>query len=282
MTDPAFSSYCREQFRRFDPDRYLCALFASERSRGALFALYAFNLEVAKVRETVREPLAGELRLQWWREAIAAAYAGSPRRHAVAEPLARAIARHAPARERFEALIDARAFDLADEPPATLEALERYADATSGGLQLLALDMLGVSDEAAREAARHIGIAWALIGLVRAVAFHGAAGRVYLPAALMEETDLNAEQLSAGRSSSALGRVVRRIAESAQAHLALARAHGNGTARAALPALLPATLADLYLRRLERAGYNPFSPALTVAPLAKQLRVLAAVLRGRY
>lgn len=282
MPDPVFSSYCREQLRRFDPDRYFCLLFAPKRARGALFALYAFNLEIAKLGETVREPMAGEIRLQWWRETIEAAYGGTARHHAVAEPLACAIARFAPARERFEALIEARGSDLSGEPPETLEALERYADATSGGLQLLALDMLEVADDAARDAARRIGIAWALAGLLRAVPFHGRAGRIYLPKVLMAEAALNAEPLHGGEFSDALGRIVRRIAESAEAHLAAARKSREAVPRAALPALLPAILADVYLKRLKRCGFDPFSARLAVAPLNKQLRVVAAAARGRY
>ena len=68
--------------RHHDRDRFQTALFAPAERREALFALYAFNYEIARVREAVREPMLGQIRLQWWREAIAAAYAGEPpRRH---------------------------------------------------------------------------------------------------------------------------------------------------------------------------------------------------------
>jgi NADH dehydrogenase [ubiquinone] 1 alpha subcomplex assembly factor 6 len=63
-------SYCAQQLRRLDPDRYLTALFAPDRRREGLFALYAFNLEVARAREAVREPMMGLIRLQWWRDAL--------------------------------------------------------------------------------------------------------------------------------------------------------------------------------------------------------------------
>src|SRR5438552_16844209 len=75
--------------RRHDHDRYLSALFAPEPARAGLFALYAFNVEVAKTREVVREPILGSIRLQWWRDALAEIYGGGPvRRHEVVEPLA--------------------------------------------------------------------------------------------------------------------------------------------------------------------------------------------------
>ena len=57
-------AYCQNQVRQHDRDRYLTALFAPPARRPGLFALYAFNLEVAKVREAVSEPMLGHIRLQ--------------------------------------------------------------------------------------------------------------------------------------------------------------------------------------------------------------------------
>ena len=78
--------------RAADYDRYLSALFAPVDSREALFALIAFNHEVARIPEAVSEPMLGRIRLQWWREVLEAVDAGEPaRRHEVAVPLADAI-----------------------------------------------------------------------------------------------------------------------------------------------------------------------------------------------
>ena len=113
--------------RRHDRERYQTALFAPARRREALFALYAFNYEIARVRESVTQPMLGQIRLQWWREAIEAAFAGAaPRRHEVAGPLAAVIREHALTRAHFDRMIDAREHDLGDAPPATLAALEDY------------------------------------------------------------------------------------------------------------------------------------------------------------
>ncbi|MCH9020134.1 MAG: squalene/phytoene synthase family protein, partial [Proteobacteria bacterium] len=106
MTAPrAGLSYCAGQARRYDRDRYLCALFAPAARREALFALLAFNAEVARIRETVSEPMLGLIRLQWWRDAIAGIYAGAPPRHAVVEALSLAVERHGLGRGEFDFLI---------------------------------------------------------------------------------------------------------------------------------------------------------------------------------
>ena len=56
--------------RRLDPDRYLLAMLAPENTRAALFSIYAFNTEIARIRESVSEALLGHIRLQWWRDAL--------------------------------------------------------------------------------------------------------------------------------------------------------------------------------------------------------------------
>src|SRR5438105_4762920 len=166
--------------RRHDRDRYQTALFAPAERREALFALYAFNYEIARVREIVTQPMLGQIRLQWWREIVDAAFAGAPARsHEVAGPLAAAIGGHRLTRVHFDRMIDTRERDLADEPPATLTALEDYAEGTSATLLRLALEVLGATEPAAREAASEVGIGYALSGLLRAMPFHATAGRQY-------------------------------------------------------------------------------------------------------
>src|SRR5207237_7421752 len=139
--------------------------------------------EIARVREAVTQPMLGQIRLQWWRELIDAAYAGAvPRPHVVAEPLAAMVRSLRLTRAHFDRLIDTRERDLADEPPADLAALKDYAEGTTATLLFLVLEVLGAADPASHRAAREAGIFYALAGLLRAMPFHVAAGRSYIPA----------------------------------------------------------------------------------------------------
>ena len=52
------------ELRRHDPDRYVAALYAPADRRDDLIALHAFNAEIARIRDQVREPMLGEIRLQ--------------------------------------------------------------------------------------------------------------------------------------------------------------------------------------------------------------------------
>ena len=284
MLAPTELSYCALQVRRQDRDRYLAALFAPAARREDLFALYAFNMEVARTAEVTSETLLGEIRLQWWRDSLAELYEGRPRRHAVVEPLAEAVRRHGLSRGHFERLIDARAFDLDGAAPESLAALETYAEGTAASLVLLALEILGVpaDDEAAQAAGRHMGMAWALAGLARAVPFHARQKRLYLPADLSAEAGLRVGDLFELRASPALSRVVEALAARAAEHLAAARALRPRLPGAALPAMLLAPLAAAYLADLARAGYDPFDPRVQARPSGQVWRLLFAHLCRRY
>lgn len=246
------AEWCAAEVRQHDRERWLTALYAPEPGRGRLMALYAFNLELARARESVTQPTLGLMRLQWWRDALAENAQGRPRAH----PVAQALAATSFDREVVERLLTARELDMEDRPIADLSGLEAYAEATSAGLSRLALDQLEVGDAASRAAARHVGIAWSLVGLLRALPFHASRRRLYLPASLLQQTGTDAEAVLAGRFDAALGRAVERIAATAAAHLRAGRE--ISVPRSALPVLLPATLADRHLARLSGVGHDPF------------------------
>ena len=267
--------------RRVDHDRFLCALFVPPDRRAALFALIAFNHEIARVRESVSEPMLGQIRLQWWREAIEGIYSGTPRRHEVVTPLAAAIQRHNLSRAHFEALIDARERDLDDTSFADMAALEAYAEATAAPLGALMAEALGAGGSAETlDAARSAAVAFALVGLMRAVPFHAAQSRFYLPADRLARHGLTPADVFAGRFSPALGVVIGEVLERAAAHQPVVREAGRSIPRAARAVLLPAALAAMYATRLGALGNDPYDSRLTIGPLRRQMALWAASLRG--
>lgn len=273
-------SHCAREVHEHDHDRYLTALFAPAGHREAIFALYAFNAEVARTREAVSEPILGRIRLQWWREALDEIYQGVVREHPVVVGLSEAVNRYGLDRAPFDTLIDAREADLDDAPPADLAALEAYAGATSGTLSALAMSVLGSTGDAPSRAAHLVGTAWALIGLMRAVGFHAQTQRLYLPGDLLRDQGIERHALLGGNPSPALNKVVREVTEHAGDLLTQARSLAGEVPRAARRGLLLAVLADRYLGDIARAGYDPF--ALPAAAPAQPLRLAWASLRGRY
>jgi phytoene synthase len=286
LLDTSPNSYCAAQVRRLDRDRYLTALFAPAHDRAHLLALYAFNLEVARAHEMVREPMMGRIRLQWWRERLAEIYDGKEQQHQVARSLAQAIRTRGLSRVHFDRLIDAREADFRAEPPADMADLLAYADATSGGLGLLAREALGAPGAARTHAfdaaIREIWTSWALIGLVRAVAFHARDRRVYLPLTVLGAVGASVRDVLEMRRSTSIAEAAKRVVDEARGRLDDGiRALPQRPPRRLLPVLLPATLARDYLRRLTRAAYDPFDAAVQGTPTGRVWRLLLAQLRGR-
>ncbi len=268
---------------RHDRDRYQTALFAPADRREALFALYAFNYEIARVREIVTQPMLGQIRLQWWREIIDAAFAGAPpRQHEIAEPLAAVIGGNRLTRTHFDRMIDTRERDLADEPPPTLAALEDYAEGTAATLLYLALEALGVNEPNAHAAAREVGIGYALAGLLRAMSFHARTGRRYIPADLAERAGLDPQDYVALRDTPALRAAAAQVAEAAAGHLQAARRNRREVPRKARAAMLPAVIAERFLARLKRADFNPFASELAIPDPLQSWRLFAAALLHRF
>ena len=280
---PSGLSAAAEVVRRHDRDRFQTALFAPARQREGLFALYAFNHETARVREVVTEPMLGQIRLQWWREVVAAAFEGeAPRRHEIVLPLTDAIRDFRLSRAPFDKLIDAREDDLKTEPPETLAALEAYAEGTSASLVLLALEVLGTPSPAARQAGRGVGIGYALAGLIRAMPFHAAAGRSYIPTELAARAGLDRSDYDGRRTTPALREVISEVAGVARRHIRSGRGNRGAIPRTAISAVLTAVIAERFLRRLERVGYDPFDRRLVVPDTLQSWRLATAALFGTY
>ena len=269
---------CEAAVREHDPDRFLSALFAPAEQRPLLFALYAFNLEIARIAESVREPMMGEIRLQWWREAVDGARTGKPREHEVVLALAYLFEKSGVPGGMFEALIDARALDATAETFADIAALEAYADATAGGVMRIAARILGAKDE--HDAlARAAGIAYGLTGLLRALPFHAMRRKLYLPLDMVAREELSSDQLFAGRARDKVKSAMAGVAAQARGHFDAARAFakpGN-----ALASVLPAATVPTYLKQMAKPGFDPFVTRAELPLYRRQLSMLCARLRGQ-
>lgn len=267
--DAALANRLAASVRAADPDRYFSALFAPARERPFLFALYAFHAEVGRIAETVREPMLGAIRLEWWRETAQAASHGKARNHDVARGLMALFAEQKVALTDLEALIAARAFDSSADRLADFASLEAYVDSTSAGLMRLAAKLLGGGPETVL---REAGLAYGLTGLLRALSFHNGRHKLYLPLDLLSALHLTPEEFfHLERKDSRLGAIVSQVARRAWDHFETARrAPKPGTA---LPAILPAALVPVYLRKLETGREVPIH--------RRQMALLSAAMKRR-
>ncbi len=270
-------SACGAIVRRHDRDRYLTSLFASPAAREGLFALLAFNHEVAKTAEVVSEPIIGQIRLQWWRESLDGIEAGTPRQHEVVTPLYDAVQAFGLSLSPLRRLIDARETDLEETAPADVNSLLEYCRATGGGLSRVCAQCFEASEQE-QDLAEEIGTSYALVGLIRATPGLAKTKRSIIPHTLWSDASVDEKAYFALRSEPGLERAVGEL--SALAADALASARSKGRPRRLLPILLQAQLARGYLKTLSKAGNNPFSPDLVAESPGRILWLwLSSVLR---
>jgi phytoene synthase len=272
-------AHCAAEVRAHDKDRFLATLFAPANARPHLFALYAFNLELARVRDRTQEPAAGEVRLQWWREAVEGQRTEEAAGHPVAAALLDAVARCSLRRHLLSELIDVRSFDLYDDPMPSLAELEAYADASSGELIRLATTVLA-GKAAPLDATTHAGRALAFTALLRVLPLHAARGQVYVPADLLARHGANPEDVVSGDTTPALQSALAELRAIAARELEAARAQLKNVPPQAAPAFLPLALVPLYLGRMQREGYNPFRTPVDLPQWRRQWTLWRAARRG--
>ena len=240
----------RDALKKADPDRYRAALMADTQGRRDLLILYAFHYELSKVPDVTSEPMLGQIRYEWWREAIDEIYTGREvRRHEISTPLAEMLRRTDVPRFWIDRLIDGRARDLDPQAFTDISDARDYARQTSGQLLQIAIKVLGGAPD---EAALNAGEAWGLTGLARSFGYYH--DRVL--------QNLSFEDLIAAAEES--------------------YASGQGKVETAIfPALAYAALVPKFLNRMKRSGFDPKTQRVEYGPLAKQYRLFVAGVRGK-
>jgi phytoene synthase len=260
-----------------DPDRYAAALFVPPEARPHLLALYAFNVELARIGEQINEPQLGEIRLQWWRDALDRAVAGESSGHPVADAIGRTASECELSVELLHSLIDARHFDVSVKIMPGVFVLEDYIAETAGTIFQLSAGILGGGGEQAWPAARAAGLAYGLTGLMRVLPLHISRGRIDLPADLLQRHGISQAGLLAGERSAGLEQVLRQLREKAREASAEASRQLTELAAPSRQAFRPLALVGPHLGMLERV--DPLGEIVHLNPLYRLWRL--ALWQGR-
>ena len=255
-------SYCGELAKTQDPDRFLISLFAPENRQEALWALFAFNHEIAKTREVVSEATLGHIRLQWWRDALKGIYEdNNVVEHEVVKPLAAAIAAYDLPREEFDALMFAREFDLEGVAPGDIGGLLNYCDYTNAPLLRLAVQICG--GEAQAEAVQPVAINYGLVGIIRAIVHHARQQRHFIPMAFLEAHNVSETELYALKKPEEMAVIVE----------ALCDEFVSGVQSDEVILKASQKLSEIYYKQLKSLKYNIAQPRAFLPPFFKELRL---------
>lgn len=273
------NAYCFKLLKEGDWDRYLSVLFAPKKCRAALASLYAFNIEITRIPETVREPMIGEIRLHWWREAIEFEQAGEG--NPVLNALLATIHQYRLPKAAILRYCDARVFDLYNDVMPDIGALEGYCGETASALLQLACQIL---DEGAAQFATdvcgHGGVAQALCGLLRSLPRIKARKQCYFP---FNMGDLSPNDFLVSAQLSPSTQQEKLLA----AAIMLARDHYrkfyesyNTLPEDLKPAFLSLALVPKSLKKIEFKGIDAFSEYVNLSPLQRFFLITKAALSG--
>jgi len=257
------AGFCAELVRGHDFARYASTLFMPVARRRALLAIYAFNVEISRVRDQVSQPLPGEIRLQWWTDMLAGTGQGGVEGNPVAAELGLAIRNcHLPV-ERLSRLIDEHQFDLYNDPMPTMAALEGYINDTSSSLFSLGAAIAGWQSPEIEHLARHAGLAQGIAQVMAALPLDASRRQLLVPLQLLESSGSGLEEVFAGKETPKLRAALDQLIGEAQEHLKTALALMASVPPEVRPVFLPLALVARDLKRMARADSDPFVPRVT-------------------
>lgn len=267
------------KLRELDRDRYLAALLVPERHRTALATLWLFNAEIGRLRDVVREPMAGEIRLQWWSDALGAGAAGHPTADAlIALMEARGLPLHA-----FQTYLTARIFDLYDDPMPDRDTFETYAGETAS--ILLQLGALVIDADRAGEAAEvagHGGVLQVIAGTLLLMPIHCRRGQLFVPGDIVKACGLDRKSFLSGKEPEKAVALRAALAAYGAEHLARTRQAAAGMPTELFSAFLPLALAAQVVEYATQLPKN--ADPRNIIPLRpqwrRQFRLFLAATRG--
>ncbi len=266
----------RNLVKTYDRDRYWSALFAPEPARWHLLTLYAFNVELSRIAEQVSEPMFGELRLQWWRDALELSAGGERSGHPVADALARTRIGFGLPDALLNDMIDARIFDIGRAPMADIPALKAYLTKTAGSLFRLGCLVTGARGEESERACEHAAMAYGLTGLLRALPYHASRGQLFLPAVHFVQHNLDIDDILRGVEKPQLRKALGALMAAARRYLASFRTEAGKLPPETLPVFLPLALAEAHLDKLASPDHRPLAHIAGLNPAYRYWLLLRA------
>jgi phytoene synthase len=264
-----------------DPDRYWSTLFAPPDTRESLLALYAFHSELAHIPLLISEPMVGQIRLQWWRDAIDLAAPGVRTGNPIADALAAAMATHDLPKERLLAMVDARQPEIDRAAPADIGAIRAGLQKTTGTVFELAAGILGATGGSIAGIAMQAGVAEGLTRLLLALPRQAAQRSLLIPPSYFESRGVDIAAIHRGQTSPALQAALADLRGAASKALGAAKFGLQRSTDAPLAAFLPLAAIEPYLSAMAETKANPLHAIPRVNPLRRFWRVWRAARRGR-
>ncbi len=281
MNSQPSEAYCLNHLRTRDVDRYLCTLFLPKRIRRSVTALYAFDAEIAGIPAMVNEPMMGEIRLQWWRDVIGGERKGEALSNPLSNELLFAIDQHRLPISTLLSYLDARVFDLYNDPMGDMNGFETYAGETCSVLFNLAALTAGSDGKSPVDyCAGHAGMVWTIIRVLKSLPMQRASQRCLVPREMLNSAAV--AEFFSSQPTPVHGDMVRALAKLAHHHLGEYKRHAVALEDYLRPIFLPLCLAPGYCKAFENAGARAASQPVDIAQWRKQITIWRSARKGDY
>lgn len=267
-------AYCTQLVRDNARDLYLADLLLPEIARSKAIVLHAFHVEVTNITLGKGDPLAREVRLQWWAEVTSKVREEEAEGHPVARAILILMANEPLVQAALSAKIDAHVFDLYQDPMPDRTTLEGWCGETRSSLYQLVAQFCGAEAKSdLADASGHAGCCMGIIGILENMHFLREHAQNYIPKDILLSAGLTPEEFLTAPDE--------RHAFAISAFVALAREH-QLTAQKSLVGIEPTarlafktfSLANLYLKRIENKPLSVLQPRQPISALRIQWNLL--------
>lgn len=292
MSNVEVDKYCMDLVKQHDFDNYLVGLLVPSQHRSAFFAIRAFNVEIATIKDQANNNvMAGRIRFQYWRDILDDIYSGKDFSSSTAmnQPVVYALYKHINelnlTSRWFQRSIEARQSDLSVDRYETLDEIEDYTEKAHSSMLYLILESMNIKDENVEYIASHVGVSYGIMILLRGFAYHSSKGSIYIPRDIMAKCNVKPDIVLRGprneQEQGKLNNAIFEVASQAFGHLDMARKlNAKGIPKNSIYSLLPAIRSSMYLEDLRKVDFNPVHP--TLLEPSTHLNYQLAILRASW
>ena len=273
--------YVQDRVARSGSSFYYAFLFLTPPRRAAITAFYAYCREVDDVVDEVSDPAIAATKLAWWKQEVAASFAGRPS-HPAMKALMPHVAAYGIEPAHLNAVIDGCEMDLQQSRYPDYAALQRYCHLVAGVVGEVTSNIFGRTEPATIGYAHALGLAMQLTNIVRDVGDDARRGRIYLPITELQQFDVKAQEILNRGYSERFTALMQ--FQATRAHRAYDDAYaqlGDADRRAQKPGLMMGNIYRALLREIEAADFQVLHQRIALTPLRKLWIAMRTNWRGR-
>ncbi len=268
-----------QELRELDFQRYVACLYLPEAFRHAAITLYTFNAEINKIPQLVSEPMPGEIRIQWWRDLFKSGnnVGSGP----LANDLIEIIDQYQLPAQSFDAFLEAKIFDLYQNPMPDLNTLEGYLGETESFLfQLVAMISGLEQSRGLADACGHSGVAFGVSNILSNMGAIHSRGQIHVPLTILQKHGLDANKWFAEDGEDEKVKVLKEMIEVAFQHQRDAITAINKLPKEHRSVFLPMAFTKPKLKTVQNEGAAVLSRTRPISPLKTHLACLKAAFFG--